>query len=49
MSKALLVFLLVPILIAAQPKFPVTNIVVLRNWNPISKAWAGGFNNPIFS
>ena len=49
MSKALLVFLLVPILIAAQPKFPVTNIVVLRNGNPISNAWAGGFNNPIFS
>jgi hypothetical protein len=49
MSKALLVFLLIPVLIFAQPKFPVTTVEVLRNGNPIANAWVGGFNNPVFS
>jgi hypothetical protein len=49
MPKTLLLFLLVPFFAMAQPKFPITNVVVLRNGNPIQNAWAGGFNNPVFS
>lgn len=50
MKKYFLLFLFAPVLIFAQPKaFPVTTIPVLRNGNPIPNAWAGGFNNPVFS
>jgi hypothetical protein len=49
MSKTLLVFFLLPVFAFAQPKYPVTDVVILRNGNPIANAWAGGFNNPVFS
>jgi hypothetical protein len=49
MSKYLLAFLLIPVLTFAQNKFPVTNVVALRNGNPMQNAWVGGLNNPVFS
>ena len=49
MPKYLLAFLLIPVLTFAQSKFPVTNVVALRNGNPMQNAWIGGLNNPVFS
>lgn len=49
MSKYILLFLLVPVLVFAQSKYPVTSVVTLRNGNPMQNAWVGGLNNPVFS
>lgn len=49
MPRFFLLFLLLPVLIYAQPKYPVTDVTILRSGNPIRNAWAGGFNNPVFS
>ena len=49
MPKSLLLFLLIPIFSFAQTKYPVNDVVVLRNGSPMQNAWVGGLNNPVFS
>jgi hypothetical protein len=49
MSKALLVFILLPFFVFSQAKFPVNDIVVLRNGSRMQNPWIGGLNNPVFS
>ncbi len=49
MSRVLLFLLVAPLFVLAQPKFSVTDVVVLRNGNPMQNPWVGGLNNPVFS
>ena len=49
MSKYILLLLLIPVFVFGQSKYPVNDVVVLRNGSPMQNAWTGGLNNPVFS
>jgi hypothetical protein len=47
--NALFIILCLPLLCMAQPKYPIMGVKVIKNGKTLSNAWAGGFNNPVFS
>ena len=49
MRRVLLLFLLIPIIAAAQQKFQISGVPVFRNGHSLQNPWVGGLNNPIFS
>lgn len=48
MRKAVLFFLLLPVLLTAQ-KYQIQGVKVLRSGRSLQNPWVGGYNNPLFS